>query len=110
MASRADGIGSIADEFLVLGWRMYRVLSSDDLLTRMVFLWKSRSPLVRARSYAGFSAATWPVSRQGIEGESADPATPVHKHGVKSLTDGSGRSSTGRTIRSVRGRFRQMNW
>jgi len=40
----------MADEFLVLGWRMSRVLSSDDLLTRMVFLWKSRSPRVRAGS------------------------------------------------------------
>ncbi len=39
--SNADGIGSVAVEFLVLGSRMIGVLLSADLLIEMVLLVKS---------------------------------------------------------------------
>ena len=56
-----EGIGSVATEFLVLGCRISRVLSSDDLLTLIVF--RSKSEIVTG-SARGFLQRASPCPRQ----------------------------------------------
>lgn len=86
MVSRLDGIGSSAMDFFVLGPRISRVLSSADLLTRIVLRRKSRSDTVRARSSparAPMRAARANIVWLTPQSRSVPPARPAGLEGQR---------------------------